>query len=341
MSVEQDAIIISFRQHGKELFSTGVPVVLTVSGGADSLALMHLGVASGLVIPSRDVVAHFDHGLREESRGEAEFVINQAQGLGLECFVERWTDHALIAKGNLSERAREARYAFFLRIAQKCHAGLIATGHHKDDQAETFLDHLLRGSGTRGLSGMAARRPLTSEVSLIRPLLFFRRYELENWLTTAGVAWVEDPTNQNPKYLRNRIRHDLLAAFTRTAGYDSVHSITTTALQMARADTALDWMLERIWPELNPTLDTNHLSLTLSWSKLAALPDELICRSLVYCHKKLTKAPFPPGFRAREGFLYLVRTKRRQWSMCVRNLEIYRDHDTIFITAAISSKNGS
>lgn len=151
--------------------------------------------------------AHLDHGLRADSSEDADFVRELCQRLVLPLSCER-RDVAAIAnrqKGNLEEVARQERYAFLRTVAQNRACEFVALGHHRNDQAETFLMHLLRGTGITGLAGM---RPNTG--LFLRPLLGFDREELRAYLREKDLGWREDPTNADVGLTRNRIRHELL-----------------------------------------------------------------------------------------------------------------------------------
>ncbi len=184
----------------------GDRVVVAVSGGADSICLLHLlyrlAPENGLHL----VVAHFDHGLRgDEDHADTLFVEEQARSRGLPLEVERAP--ALGDRtGSLEERAREARYAFLERVRQAHRAQRMALGHTLDDQAETVLMRLLRGAGPTGLAAI----PPVREPGIIRPLIRVRRREIEACLESEGLAWRLDPTNRETRYLRNRIRLELL-----------------------------------------------------------------------------------------------------------------------------------
>ncbi len=185
----------------------GSRVLVAVSGGADSIALLLLLHQFAASMDLSLEAAHLDHALREESRADARFVAHFCAGLDIPFTLER-RDVAGIArqrKANLEEVAREVRRDFLLSTARVRSCPLIALGHHADDQAETFLMRLLRGSGVAGLAGMHMLSP-----PLVRPLLPFRRADLLAYLQERQVAWRDDPSNRDTAFTRNRIRHDLL-----------------------------------------------------------------------------------------------------------------------------------
>jgi tRNA(Ile)-lysidine synthase len=192
----------------QKLFKEGETVVVAVSGGADSVALLDILVHledEGLVL----VVAHLNHGLRgEASDGDEEFVSRLAAGYGLS-FEARRADVATLARDSklsMEDAGRELRYAFFAETAKKHGATSIALAHHLDDQAETVLIRLLRGAGGAGLSAMGSG----SQGLLKRPLLQVARIELESYLRGRGLTFRTDDTNADTAILRNSIRHELI-----------------------------------------------------------------------------------------------------------------------------------
>ncbi len=186
-----------------KMLTQGEKVILGVSGGADSIAMLYALnelVDYGLEL----IVAHLNHGIRgDEAKGDAEFVKETAKSLRL-TFVYGEVDTLSFKEESqlsLEDAARTLRYKFFDQVLNKHYATKIATAHTLDDQAETVLMRLLRGSGSRGLSGIP---PVSN--SIVRPLIDTSRSEIEEYLRSKGVEWVEDSTNESPEFLRNRIR---------------------------------------------------------------------------------------------------------------------------------------
>ena len=192
------------------LFPPDETVVLAVSGGADSLTLLHIlhGLRERLKITLH--VATFDHGLRPQAIDDVLFVQRVANALGLPTH----TGHGDLSKQtNGSEAvAREARYQFLAQVARKVGARRIVTAHHAGDQAETVLMHLLRGAGLQGLRGMQHTAPLPTapDLLLVRPLLFARRADLLAYCRQHGLGYRDDPTNQDTTFTRNYVRHKVL-----------------------------------------------------------------------------------------------------------------------------------
>lgn len=185
----------------------GSKVIVGLSGGTDSVVLTHLMHQAGFQV----IAAHCNFQLRAaESDNEQAFVESFTAGLGIELFVMHFETAAYAAAKNISIQmaARELRYEWFekLRVSQHCAA--IAVAHHADDQLETFFLNLIRGSGLQGLKGMKARNGY-----VVRPLLGFRRVEIEAYLNQHQLHTKEDSSNADTKYLRNKIRLQLIPAF--------------------------------------------------------------------------------------------------------------------------------
>lgn len=187
----------------------GSDVTCGVSGGADSLALLTLAAAAGCVVH----VVHVDHGLRSGSGNEAEIVANAAERFGASF---RSTQAALDDGPDLEARARAARKELI---------GVDAlTGHTADDQAETLLINLLRGAGAFGLAGMRAGG--------IHPILAIRRSETSGLCRDLGLVVVEDPTNDDPRFIRNRVRHEVLPLLDAVSGRDVIPLLNRTSAQL-------------------------------------------------------------------------------------------------------------
>ena len=181
---------------------------LAVSGGADSTALAVAMAEMQQKLGFRAIVLHVDHGLRPDSAADARFVKRLARGLGLPFHGTRV--QIVRARGeSLEMAARRERLAFFARMVRRLKLDAIATGHHADDVAETFLMRLARGSGAAGLAGLK-RISHVDGITFIRPLLDLRDAELRDFLRRRNVAWREDTTNTDTSILRNKVRHVVL-----------------------------------------------------------------------------------------------------------------------------------
>jgi tRNA(Ile)-lysidine synthase len=190
-----------------------VTVLLAVSGGADSVALARAMASLKSGGTGRLCAAHLNHQLRgTESDEDEAFVIDLCRQLGVACEVGRVPFGRLAAGGGdgLEDAARKARYGFFRRTAERLGARYLATAHTADDQAETILHRVVRGTGIAGLSGMARTRRLGPAVTVIRPLLGLRRGQLSDYLAELGQPYRRDSSNDDVRFTRNLIRHRLL-----------------------------------------------------------------------------------------------------------------------------------
>ncbi len=185
------------------MLAGGETVLVGVSGGADSVALLHCLLTLAPALGLRLHIVHVNHGLRAEADVDQAFVEELARRWGVPVSVERVAVPTASSQ-SLEAAARAARFAAFRRAAREAEASRVALGHTADDQAETILMRLLQGAGPRGLAGIPPVRG-----PYIRPLIEARRPEIEAELRRLGMDWREDSTNLDTKFLRNRIRHDL------------------------------------------------------------------------------------------------------------------------------------
>ena len=216
---------MSVLEAARPLVPAGAPLLVLVSGGGDSVALLDVAVR----LDARVSALHVNYGLREGASGDEELVRELCAGLGVPLFVEQVAlgeDPA----GNLQERARDARYALAERLAE----GDFAAGHTASDQAETVLYRLAVSPGSRALHGMAPRRG-----RLVRPLLGVPREEVRAYLRSRGLEWRDDPSNADRRFARARVRHDLMEAL-RTIGPAAERTIAETARQLREEAEVLD-----------------------------------------------------------------------------------------------------
>ena len=219
------------------LAAPGTKLGVAVSGGPDSLALLLLANAAR---PGQVEAASVDHGLRAESRAEAQMVASLCKRIG--------APHAILTidwpkppKSSLQAKAREARYEILGEWARGRGITAVATAHHLDDQAETLLMRLARGAGIGGLGSVRARRPLVKGAELIRPLLGWRKSELTALVHAAGLEPVDDPSNRDPRHDRVRMREWL-----KRADWAEPERLAASAAWLDEADQALDWALARL-----------------------------------------------------------------------------------------------
>lgn len=238
--VPDAALVDRFRADLDALIEPGAKLGLAVSGGPDSLAMLLLAAAAR---PGEVEAATVDHGLRPESRAEAEMVATLCETLGV--------SHATLAiewdlppTRAIQEQARSVRYGALAAWLRDRELGALLTAHHLDDQAETMLMRLNRGSGVRGLAGMRRRSPLPGDPDqlLVRPLLGWRRCELEEICAMAGVPPATDPSNKDAKFERVRIRRGLAGA-----DWLDQQAIARSASHCADADDAVEWAASIEW----------------------------------------------------------------------------------------------
>lgn len=258
-------------------------LILAVSGGPDSTALMWLAarwrkaLKRGPKIMPKLIAVTVDHGLRPEARQEALAVGKLARSLGIEHRTLRWTGRK--PKTGIQEAAREARYRLLAGVAQKAGGAPVLTAHTRDDQAETVLFRMMRGSGIGGLAGMrpGGLLPGAEQIWLYRPLLDVPKSRLIATLEAAKIPYADDPTNRDPRFARPRLRELMprLAAEGLTAG-----RLARLASRAARAEVGLyeatEAVLRRLaplpWPERGPVI--------VDAEAFCGLPDELGLRLL-------------------------------------------------------------
>lgn len=248
-------------------------IIVGVSGGPDSLSLLdglnHLGYPI--------IAAHFDHGLRAESAEDARKVDRIAQQMGVHFCLGRADVRSLATESgqSIEEAARKARYGYLFHEAVARQAQAVAVAHTADDQVETVLMHLLRGSGLNGLKGMPARVILPEwdeRIPVVRPLLSIWREETEAWCSAHGLTALIDPSNQDRIYFRNRLRHELIPYL---QAYNP--NIKEGIWRMARTLSA-DWevleeQVERAWQRCR--LEETPAWVTLGLADVQDLPSGL------------------------------------------------------------------
>jgi len=228
------------------LLRAGDGVVVAVSGGPDSVALLAVlrDLAARPDRAYRLTVAHLNHRLRDEADRDAAFVADLARRWRLPCISDSRDVRALAVAGALSieTAARQARYEFLAAAAESCTAAAVAVGHHADDNVETVLDRIIRGTHLRGLAGIPACRTLTAGVRLVRPLLELTRRQIEGFCHARGLAWRTDATNAQTAFRRNFIRHELLPLLAGKLNQRAAEAILRLA---AAAEQVEDYMSAR------------------------------------------------------------------------------------------------
>ena len=207
------SVLPKMRSFAARLITRKDCVLVGLSGGADSVCLLHF-----LQYLSKEkhfalAAVHVNHGLRAQAaQADEDFCKELCQALHIELITQKVNAQAITEKYDLSPEhgARKARYDAYRRAARAWGATKLALGHHLDDQAETFLLNLLRGTNARGLAAIPVRRALNASVEIIRPLLCISRQQVEEYLAQNKLRYVTDQTNFEDMYRRNWVRHTLL-----------------------------------------------------------------------------------------------------------------------------------
>ncbi|MDR2757072.1 MAG: tRNA lysidine(34) synthetase TilS [Planctomycetaceae bacterium] len=238
--MSQTLPVIHWLEHG---------ILVAVSGGADSMSLLHF-LAQYESHPKRLAAAHVNHCLRgEESDADADFVRHSVAGYGLQYFEHRiapeeWNTNKY---GSLEAAARKIRYDFLTRTAEHIGFRYVATAHSADDQTETVLHRMIRGTGISGLAGITKMRQLNPAVTLIRPLLNIRRYDIIAYLEKLGKPFRTDSTNSKNHFTRNRIRNLLLPILRKEFNPKVDDAIERFAYLAAENAEVLDELIDEIF----------------------------------------------------------------------------------------------
>ncbi len=258
---------------------------VAVSGGSDSTALLCLLSDIARHEQCALYAATVDHGLRPEAANEAEVVAALARKLGIPHQTLKW--RGWDQTGNLQDKARRARYQLLQGWAERLGLRAIALGHTADDQAETVLMRLARSAGVSGLSAMAGIRR-QGEVDLLRPMLSISRQQLRDYLTERGVAWIDDPSNQDERFDRIRVRNALSQLD--QIGVTAL-SLSRVAENLAQAREALAQYAQESARRVVNVVDGN---LSLDRSEFCELPEEIQRRLVVSAVAWIAGGDYPP-----------------------------------------------
>lgn len=269
-------------------------LAVALSGGGDSVALLHILTRAFPPGQVQLFAATVDHGLRDGSAQEAAAAGRQAAVLGVPHTILRWDGWD--GSGNLQDAARAARYDLLCDWAQGQGIGALALGHTADDQAETLLMRLAREAGVAGLAGIPPRR-LRGAVMLLRPLLEIGRAELRSYLRRNGLNWIEDPSNTDDRFARVRTRVALEKLAPLGVTPDALAGV---ARNMARAEEALGW---QAFDAAGRMARVSAGCVALEARALRLLPEEIARRLLVGAVSWVGRSPYPPRRRPVEALL--------------------------------------
>jgi tRNA(Ile)-lysidine synthase len=259
------------------MLESGEKIVVGVSGGPDSMALLFVLHQMQENYNLQLQVAHLNHGFRgKEAARDARFVQDMAQGFGLPCEMKFFDVPSFKKRGTLSsqEAARVVRYQFLEGVMKSCNASKIALGHTADDQAETLMMWLLRGTGLKGLGGMP---PVRGGI-IIRPLIETTREEIETFLKEKRIPFVVDSSNQNADYLRNKLRHQLFPLLKEHYNPQLVKSLVQTASILRIDNEYLEYKTKAILDSIIISHDST--SAVIDSTGLLALPGAIQLRCL-------------------------------------------------------------
>ena len=301
---------------------------IAVSGGSDSLALLSLAVEALAGTGVELHAATVDHRLRAASKEEAEVAKALCKTLGVPHQTLVWEKGP--QGGNLQDEAREARYDLLTAWAKGRDIPVIALGHTADDQAETVLMRLRRASGVTGLAAMRSRR-MRDGVMLARPMLGLRRADLQSFLRARNIEWVDDPSNENTKFERVRIRQamELLEPLGLT-----VPTLTAVAENMARSRDALDWYAFTSAQEL---LKVGPLGVQIDQRGFRVLPEEIAFRLLRHALRWMSGQTYPPR---REPMLAALRAVRHGTSFTLAGCQLVTRKGSTWVTRELNAVTG-
>ncbi len=242
------------------MLEEGDRVIVAVSGGIDSVVLLHLLVALRDEFALKLSVAHFNHGLRgRDSDRDEDFVKKLSKGYNLPLYVGRADNYSISDKG-LSGQAyyRKIRYEFFSDVIRSFDADSVALAHHSDDQAETVLMRFILGSGMSGLKGMAPKRD-----DFIRPLFEVSREEIVSYAAEKGIDYVDDHTNKETKYLRNRVRLKLMPFLKEEFNPNIRETIVRSSMVIGREDDFLQGESEKAFYKSSITISDKEIRFSI------------------------------------------------------------------------------
>lgn len=305
-------------------------VLVAVSGGPDSVSLLHFLCAWQVSFQLSLHVIHLNHGLRgEESDADATFVQTLCQQLDVPCIVRRLKlDSAITKRGreSLQSVARDLRYKAFTEVAYEQGFTKVALGHTSDDQTETVLMWMLRGAGSVGLSGMRAFR----DPYFIRPLLGVSRLDIEDYLRQNQWPYRVDSSNASSKYQRNRIRHELVPVL-KQFNPKIVQVLSRQGRILREESEYLDQVVSKALESVLRRVDAG--TVVLDKSTLSRLPRPIQRRVVLLVYRQVTWTYVHPPFECVEAVLDLVNRGTSGTSIRSHGIRVYRDYEEIRVTA--------
>lgn len=319
MTLEHAHIVEDLRQQ----FQAALParIGIAISGGGDSVALMHLLHEALADQPVELMAATVDHGLRPESQAEASKAAEMAARLGIRHETLTW-EAGPRETGNLQDQARQARYALLTCWARRNGIPMLTLGHTADDQAETVLMRLKRSAGVSGLAGIPQRRTQDG-VTLFRPLLDMRRTTLRQYLQDREIAWIDDPSNDDETFERIKMRKAF--GVLEELGL-SVEALSTVAQNMAKARRALDWY---VFVAARDLARIEAGAVVFELRKFRTLPDEISHRLMLEAILWISGGQYSPR---RQSMIDVVSAVQRGRSATLAGCRILSQKSDIWVS---------
>ncbi len=335
-----------------KMLSPGDGVLVGVSGGPDSMALLYLLLDIRKEYGVTLKIAHLNHGFRQEAAQEAEFVTNIASSSGLEAVLKKIDVPAIKEREGLSaqETARDVRYAFFEETARKTGSNKVALAHTADDQAETVLMRLLRGAGPLGLSGIPPVRDMSGvpgteitgqQVTIIRPLIDCSRKEIEGYISGKNIPFVTDSSNLKMDYLRNRVRMELIPFL---EGYNpNIKDTMVRTAELAGMDNQfLDMEAEKAFAICQkgtaPGFVPASAEITLAFKTLKSLHPAISARVIRKTISAVKGDLKRISFQHISNILSLIDSGEGRWSLHLPDITVSREHDRVIFKREIGRR---
>jgi len=314
------------------LFKKGDSVLVALSGGPDSVALLYLlhGIKDEFRL--KLAAAHLDHAIRKASLKDREFCRELCRKLKVKFYSRRIDvlNTAKRDKANVEEIGRKVRYDYFNSLCAKYGYKKIATGHTMDDNAETVLFNLVRGSGLKGLSGISAKRG-----KIIRPLIGIRKYEIVNWLKENKISYRTDPTNRSIRYSRNRIRNRILPEMEKI-NPEIIKSLTRLSRNVSE-DIELIERAGVLFYEMS-LIDSGKSKIVLDLRKLSGYDEGLVKRVVLEAFCRLRGARRSPTYELLSCAIQIIEGRSGRRSPLGKGIWIEKSQDRVSIFKA---KSGS
>ncbi|RZB12714.1 tRNA lysidine(34) synthetase TilS [Ehrlichia minasensis] len=301
---------------------------VAVSGGIDSMVLLHLSAQySNCNTP---IILTVNHGLRQEAEQEALFVFQHSQNLNLKCHILNW--HGKLPESNIQSSARQIRYGLLLQWCNENRINYLMVAHQKNDQAETIMIRLERGSGLDGLAGMQECTYLNG-ICILRPLLSVSRIELLQYANQNNISWINDPSNNNKKYKRTLYRNMLE---TTDNSEVFINRLYTASTHIKRS---LDCILHYVREATDQCLEFTNLGhINIKLDVFLNLPEEISLRLLTYSIMTIGQQKYKPRYNKINRIFYKIQNNEFNSAQTLCNCKIVKNqNNTISVIREVST----